>query len=194
MSGSIFLSGTHIEENHSAIDQALDQFRRADRLQESPVMQVGLNDAINLRNAALSHLPYRLPHGKYLLIRQAIVEVDSLAARLDQLGGAQHLQMLRGIRDRHACFLREQLHTVFALGQDFKEFETMAVRQSFANAGKLFIQKVFKRSFVLRVHLFNLIIHCNTDLFVAITLIFNRIIEYTRPVKISTGGMVYMAM
>src|SRR5712692_8400289 len=91
MRSLVLLYGTHIQQDDIPLDQALAQLRSTDRLQQGPLVQVGLDNAINLRNAGLPYLPHGLPQAEHALVRQAIVDVDPLAAHVDELSGSQHL-------------------------------------------------------------------------------------------------------
>src|SRR6266487_1637248 len=94
ISGSIFFSRTHIEQDDIALDQALEQFRRTYWLQYVPIVQVGIDYTINLCYASFSYVPHGLPEGEHMLVSQMIVDVNTFAAHLDKLGSAQYLQML----------------------------------------------------------------------------------------------------
>src|SRR5215470_12948349 len=105
MRSFVFLYGTHIQQDDIPLDQALAQLHSTDWLQLGPLVQVGLDNAIDLRDAGLPYLAHGLPQAEHALVRQTVVDVDPLAAHLDELSGTQYLQMLRGIGYRHARLL-----------------------------------------------------------------------------------------
>src|SRR5260370_6651527 len=61
MRSLVFLYGTHIQQDDIPLDQALAQLHNTDGLQQGPLVQVGLDNAVNLRHAGLPYLPHGLP-------------------------------------------------------------------------------------------------------------------------------------
>src|SRR5713226_8223504 len=91
MRSLVFLYGTHVQQDDIPLDQALAQLQSTDRLQQGSLVQVALDNAIDLSNASLPYIAHGLPQAEHALVRQAIVDVDALAAHVDQLSGSQHL-------------------------------------------------------------------------------------------------------
>jgi len=97
-----------------------------------------------LRQMNLRHFAQPHPELRHVRSAQAIPAVFAVAPTFDQTGRAERLQMaLASFRSMASA--EASIATVFtSLGEQLQQFQPLGARQRLADAGDLFVERVFQ--------------------------------------------------
>lgn len=99
---------------------------------------------LNLREPRLSQLAQGLQEAAHLIVGQPVLDIKTLLLRVDETGGSQDLEMLRGIGDAGRDLVGQGFDGSRSLTQQVKELQSLGRRHGFAHAGELFVDDVFE--------------------------------------------------
>src|SRR5579884_314697 len=148
----VFLGGPDIQQDDAPCAQSLKKLRYRDRRELLSILQKSLNQPVDFSQVGLADAAQREPESAHLLGSQPVIDRDTGAACLNQARRPQYLQVLGSTGNRDAGFLSQGFNCALSLRQHVEQFQSMSVSKRLAHTGKLLIEQILKRSFLLFLH------------------------------------------
>ena len=120
------------------------QFLARNRLQAVAIVEIAAHDPLDLRHVALGDPAQSSEQIENPVIGKPVIDELAVAPCAHHARAPHVLKMLRGVGDREAGLLREDLDAALALGELLQQFETMSMPESFRDGGELREQRLFR--------------------------------------------------
>ena len=107
-------------------------------------MEIAAHEPFNFGQIALGDPAQRCQQVEHGVVGKPVVDEFAVTPISNEASAPHVLEMLRGVGNRQACALRQNLDAALPLGKLFQQLKAMGMPERFRDNGELGEQRVFR--------------------------------------------------
>ena len=144
VAGLEFVGRSNVQDGDVSLSHQPAKLSEVDRLELIVVVEVEAHHVLHVGQMGVAELLEGAEQGKDIVAGEAVVDVGSVATRLDEAGLAEHAEVCAGVLDGRGRFVGEGFDGALALPEEVEELDAFWAREGVADAGKLRVEGVLE--------------------------------------------------